>query len=135
MRKTLVWAAGSLALLTACSDALTVDDLAGSYSATTFTTQEGSATTDWLTGGASIHVTLSAAGNTSGRLFVPGGNEDGSDLDADLTGTWALAGSQVTFQHSADTFLRDMPFTVDAGRLIGEATFSGVTVRVVLERD
>jgi hypothetical protein len=135
MRKTAVLLAGSLALLSACSDTLTVDDLAGSYSATTFTTQEGSATTDWLAAGAFIHLTLTAAGNTSGRLFVPGGNEDGSDFDADLTGTWALAGSQVTFEHAADTFLRDTPFTADAGRLTAEGTFSGVTVRVVLERD
>jgi hypothetical protein len=135
MRKTLVLAAASLTLLPGCSDTLTVDDLAGSYSATTFTTREAGATTDWLAAGAFINLTLTATGNTTGRVFVPGGNEDGSDFDADLTGTWALAGSQVTFQHSADTFLRDMSFAVDAGRLTGEATFSGVTVRVVLERD
>lgn len=124
----------SLALLAACSDALTVESVAGSYEATTFTVREGSTTEDLLAAGASINLTLTAAGTTSGRLFVPGGAEDGSDFDADLTGAWALSGKQVTFDHAADTFIRDMPFTADDGRLSGEATFSGATLRVVLER-
>ena len=36
--------------------------------------------------------------------------------------------------HGADTFLRDMPLTVNDNRLEGERTFGNVRVRVVLAR-
>lgn len=121
-------------LLVACDDPVTVEGLAGTYMATTFTVTESGGTEDLLAAGASITLTLTAEGLTSGQLFVPEGNEDGSDFVADLAGTWALDGSQVSFGHSADTFLRDMSFEADGSRLTGEATFGGATLRVVLQR-
>lgn len=122
------------AVCAACSDPATVESPAGSYVATSFTVREGSTTEDMLSAGASIDVTLTAARTTSGRLFVPDGSEQGRDLDADLTGSWSLDSCQVTLAHAADTFLRDMPFTVDSHGLVGEATFGGARLRVVLER-
>ncbi len=125
-----------LMVVVACGDAQapTVQDVAGTYEATTFTTEEAGTTTDRLAAGASITLTLGADGSTTGRLFVPGGAEDGSDFDADLTGTWTLSESTVELAHDADTFMRDMPFAVDGSRLVGEATFSGVMIRVVLTK-
>lgn len=120
--------------ITACDDPLTANHLAGSYEASLFTVVEGSSTEDLLAQGASIDLTLNANGSTSGRLFVPGGNEDGSDLDTALDGKWTLDGSQVFFDHPADTFIRDMIFTASAGRLVGHATFDGVVLDVVLDR-
>lgn len=111
-----------------------VDDVAGTYHATTFATQEAGVTTDRLAEGASITLTLNTQLTTAGRLFVPGGNEDGSDFDADLTGTWTLTGRTVGLEHSADTFLRDMSLVAEGTRLTGQATFGGVTVRVELSR-
>lgn len=122
------------ALFSACEDPVSVDDLSGSYEASTFTLTQSGSTDDLLAQGASITLTLDADGSTSGRLFVPDGNEDGSDFDADLTGTWTRTGSQVSFDHPADTFIRDMSFAVDGSRLTGEATFSSGTFRVVLDR-
>lgn len=124
-------------LLVACGDdpaAPTLDEVVGTYHATTFTTQEAGTATDQLAGGASITLNLTAQLTTAGRLFVPGGNEDGSDFDADLTGTWTLTGRTVNLEHAADTFLRDMPITADGSRLTGQATFAGVTVRIVLSK-
>jgi hypothetical protein len=120
----------------ACSDstAPTLDDVAGSYTAEQFTTEEGGVVTDQLAGGASLNLVLASDGSTTGRLFVPGGDEGGGDFDADLVGTWSLDGATVTLDHEADTFLRDMPFTFSSGRLSGEATFSGVTIVVVLRK-
>ena len=119
-----------------CGDSTgpTMSDVAGSYEATTLTVEEGGVTTDFLSLGASFEITLSPSGTTTGRLFVPGGGEGGGDFDADLAGTWALNGTTVTFDHDADTFVRDMDFEYANDRLTGQETFNDVTISVVLAR-
>jgi hypothetical protein len=109
----------------------TVDSVAGTYHATTFTFDGGSGTTDLLAAGASVTVTLAPDGTTSGRMFVPGVGEGGSDLDADLAGTWSLSGTTVTFDQAADTFIRDTPFTATRSRLHGQEN-SGTEVVVLI---
>lgn len=47
-----------------------VTDVAGSYSATTFTTTNGGSTKDQVVGGASLALTLADNGTTTGRLGV-----------------------------------------------------------------
>jgi hypothetical protein len=139
-------------MMTACSDSptepgpLTVEAVAGVYGASgafgayTFTTVDGGMVTDWLEAGASILLRLNRDGTTEGELFVPGADENGSDFEANLTGTWQLAGGAVTLTHDADTFLREMPLTVVGGRLEGDQTFgrttnsSGTRVRLTLQR-
>jgi hypothetical protein len=132
------WSTGfCLAAALACSDSpfeATIENVAGAYSATRLTTTESGVTTNQLTHGATLDLTLAADGSTTGRLFIPGGAEGGGDFDEDLTGTWTLTGKSVTFDHAADTFVRDMPFTAGLDRLSGEATFGDVTVRVTLEK-
>jgi hypothetical protein len=124
------------ALVAACSDSTvpTMASVAGSYTATTFTVTESGGTTNILAAGGSISLTLAAAGTTSGTLFVPGGAEDGGDFDEDLTGTWTLQDSTVSLDHDADTFLRDMTLTVRGQQLVGQETFTDVTVAVVLAK-
>lgn len=126
------------AALLACdggpTEPLTVESVAGTYEAVTFTTTEQGTTTNWLARGASITLGLAADSTTSGRLFVPEGNEDGSDFEADLTGTWSLTADTVRLAHGADTFLRDMDFLVRERRLFGEAESGGVETRVTLQR-
>lgn len=106
----------------------------GAYGMYTLTTTENGQTIDRLAEGSSFTIELTADGRTTGRLFVPGGDEDGSDFDADLVGTWSLAGDVVEFAHEADTFLRDMVFQVEDARLSGDETFGDVRVRIVLEK-
>jgi hypothetical protein len=110
----------------------TVANVAGSYSALVFTLTSGVGTTDLLALGSSVTVTLATDRTTTGRLFVPGGAEDGSDLDEDLAGTWTLTGSTVTFNQTADTFIRDVEFTVTQNQLTSEGVFQGSTIRLVL---
>ena len=62
------------------------------------------------------------------------GVQSGADLDADLTGTWALSRGGVTFDQTADTFIRDVRFTADRNRLIGEATIGHQIVALVLTK-
>jgi hypothetical protein len=139
-------------MLTACSDSptepgpLTAEAVAGVYGASgafgtlTFTTVSSGDVTNWLDAGASISLRLNTDGTTEGELFIPGADEDGSDVEESLTGTWHLAGGAVTLEHDADTFLRDMPLTIVGGRLEGDRTFgqtagnSGTRVRLTLQR-
>jgi hypothetical protein len=112
----------------------TVETVAGSYTATTFTTTSPVGTINLLSLGATLTLSLDADGTTTGQLFVPNGAEDGSDLDADLAGTWSLTGSTVTFDQAADTFIPDVEFTAERDRLTGQDTFSGATIRLVLSK-
>jgi hypothetical protein len=132
------WIGLSIAVaLTACGDdpfSPTVENVSGSYTASTFTITTAGSTTNLLIGGSTVTVTLAADGSTTGRLFVPGGSENGGDIDADLAGTWTLTGSTVTFGQSSDTFIRDIPFTAGRNRLTADGTFSGATIHLVLTK-
>jgi hypothetical protein len=110
----------------------TLETVAGSYTASSLTLVSSVGTTDLLALGSTVAITLAPDGTTSGRLFVPGGADDGSDLDVDLSGTWTLSGTTVTFNQAGDSFIRDVEFTAKLNQLNGEGVFSGATVRVVL---
>jgi hypothetical protein len=109
-----------------------LETVAGSYTARSLTLSSSVGTTDLLALGSTVAITLAVDSTTSGRLFVPGGGDDGSDLDVDLSGTWALAGSTVTFNQAEDTFIRDVEFTAVRNQLNGEGVFSDATIRLVL---
>ena len=126
----------ALMLLAGCGgdDAFTPteESVAGTYQPTVFTVNSGLGPTDLLAAGATVDLTLAPDGTTSGRLFIPGGAEDGGDLDEDLAGTWALSGETVTVDQAADTFIRDVEFTAGRNTLTAEGTFDGVTVSLQL---
>jgi hypothetical protein len=109
--------------------------VAGSYTATTFTLSTVVGEIDLLAGGATVTLDLDANGTTTGRLLVPGGNTDGSDLEEDLTGTWSLTDSSVTFDQSEATFIPEIEFIASENRLTGEGSFSGGTLRLVLTKE
>lgn len=135
-RLLLLEAAGAL-LVSGCDDVFTpsVANVAGDYTATTFTTTTDGATTDQLARGASLVLQLAPDRTVAGRLFVPNGAEGGGDFDETMAGTWTVTGDVVTFDQEADTFVRDMSFTASPRRLRGEAAFpSGVMIRVVLAK-
>ena len=112
----------------------TVANVAGTYNATLFTATNSTGTLNLLSLGATVHVVLNPDGTTTGHLFVPDlGQEDG-ELDADLTGTWTLSGSTVTFSQTADTFIRDVEFTASQNSLESEGTFDGTTLHLALAK-
>ena len=128
------------AALAACGDDddgfnPTVDTVAGSYTATTFTLNSGVGVVDLLEAGASVTATLDPDGTTTGRLLVPAVGEGGSNLDEDLAGTWSLSGNTVTFTPSGSTLLDDVDFAVSENRLTGEGTYEGAVLLLVLTRD
>jgi hypothetical protein len=112
----------------------TEETVAGSYTASTFTLTTSAGTTNLLGQGATVSLNLAADGTTTGRLFVPGGADDGGDLEEDLVGTWTLVGSTVTFNQAADTFIPDTEFLATRNTLTGEDSFGGTTLRLVLTK-
>jgi hypothetical protein len=113
----------------------TLESVAGSYQASSLTGTQSGITVNLLSLGASVEIVLNENGTTTGRVFAPGLDDGGQDLDVDLAGTWSLQGETVTFNQAGDSFIRDVPFTVGRNRLQGEGTFKTVTVRLTLTKE
>jgi hypothetical protein len=138
-RSTLKLAPVLLLLTLACGgddtpSAPTVESVAGSYQASSLTGTQSGITVNLLSLGASVEMVLNEDFTTTGRVFAPGLDQGGQDLDLDLAGTWTLQGETVTFSHTGETFIRNVPFTVGPNRLQGEGTFRTVTVRLTLTK-
>ena len=127
-------------LLLACGGDSTsppADMAVGNYTAVEFVSSGNSGQKNELAVGGSLVLNLNANGTTSGHLHLvaPGG---GPDFDADMAGTWTRAGMTVDINQPADTFVRDMPFTltpnVGSWDLVGNQTFSETNIRVRLSR-
>lgn len=112
----------------------TPDDVAGSYTASTFTLTTEGVPLDLLALGATVTADLEADGTTTGRLFVPDIGQ-GAALDEDLTGTWTLTENTVTFSQSNSTVIQDVDFAVGSNSLTGEGTYQGAILLLVLTRE
>lgn len=124
----------ALALIGCDDDPTSPGDADGSYEATFWTGTEGGTTTDILAAGGIFDIALTPQGTTTGRLFIPGSVTGEGDFDLSLAGTWTQNGTVVDFNHAADTFVRDMPFTVQGSTLVGDRTFGDLRIRVTLSR-
>ncbi|MDT8341176.1 MAG: hypothetical protein RQ751_06660 [Longimicrobiales bacterium] len=117
-----------LLLAASCGDdgvtEVRIEDVAGSYAATQFSA-EGN---DVLAAGGSLTLTLGTNGTVSGLLRVPEGV--GGPFEADMAGTYTLAGDRITFSQQADTFVRDAEWRWSGGVLRTD----GPVVTVVLDR-
>ena len=148
-KRTLMLAATVLVLgAAACEDDDDLDDptlasLAGNFEARgetgVFSVTIGGLPVDVLDAGGFVELSLEADGTTTGRLFFPGGDEDGGDLDETLDGTWSLREDDddwvVELSHESDTFLRDVELEVESNdRLSIDETVSGARVQVQLIR-
>ncbi len=110
-------------------------DVAGSYDATVLTVTQADVQHDFIAAGATVHLVLDEGGTTSGHLFIPASDlSHGEALDADMAGSWTLDNTIVHIAQSADTFIRDVPLTVDGNDLTGDATFDDVQVHLVMSR-
>lgn len=111
------------------------ESVAGSYTATTFLVTQQNIVADLLQLGSGVILDLATDGTVTGHIFVPNGNEDGSDLDLDLTGSWTLDGAIVRFDMpEADTFIRDIAFTAGANTLSAEQNSGGTRIQLVLTK-
>ena len=131
---------GLPALLLACggSDEPSSSPYAGSYVATSWTTTGNSGQQHPLVNGSTLQITLAENGTTSGHLHFAASGANPA-LDADMAGTWTVSGNVVDFTQAADTFVRDMLFTVDSDihgvmTLTGDQGFSGTRIQITLTR-
>lgn len=99
--------------LTGCgSDSTAPSSVAGTYLARSFvTTSSAGQITNQLASGSDVQLTLRSDGTTTGQLHVAASGSVPA-FDADMAGTWTLTGNTVTFTQAADTFVRNMTFTV-----------------------
>jgi hypothetical protein len=131
---------GLPAVLLACggSDEPASSPYAGSYVATSWTTTGNSGHQDQILAGSTLQITLNSNGTTTGHLHMAA-TAANPVFDGDMAGTWAVNGNVIDFTQTADTFVRDMPFTVDSNiqgimTLTGDQTFSGTRIQLTLTR-
>jgi hypothetical protein len=132
---TLLTAAALVAAIVACSDPFnpTSENIVGTYVLETLRT----GTHDWVANGATIDLTLTIDGGTSGHLFMPGAGNGGADVDQDLSGGWMLRSDTLYFLQSPGNFNTFFPYMVWAphkNRLVALQGLNGSLVRVVLRK-
>jgi hypothetical protein len=124
----------SAALLVAC-DSTEPNSLAGTWAATSFViTEPGEAPTDVLAAGGSLTITIASNNSTTGTLFVPASLAGGSDFTGSMAGTASRNGNSVTFDQTADTFVRNMTWTLAGNAMTTAAVVAGVTLNITLTR-
>ena len=131
---------GAVAMI-GCNDvtSLSRNGPAGNYTAIILVSTENSVPTNVLAGGGSFTLNLAGNGTTSGRLYiVASGATPG--VDADMAGTWTRNGDTVEFTQAADTFVRDMTFTIEqisdgVWFLVGDQVFGTIRINVRLAQN
>jgi hypothetical protein len=136
--QTLVCAVAIVASACGSDSTSPANSAAGNYTAISFVTSGNSGQTNQIALGSTLQLNLATNGTTSGHLHIAASGSDPA-FDADMAGTWTQAGSVVTISQSADTFVRDMPFTLsfdpaNGWILVGNQTFSGTNIQVTLKR-
>jgi hypothetical protein len=102
--------------------------LAGTYAATTLLfTPPDRPQIDVLAQGGALTLTIAADNRTSGTLSVPASAAGGTAFTASMAGTAVREGGLVHFEQSADSFVRDLVFTVGPNTLTARQTLSAGT--------
>ena len=125
------------AALLGCSDSTTEPtSIAGSYTASTFTlTPTGSTSRDVLAAGGSLTINIASSNAITGTLNVPASVTGGSAFVADMAGTATVTGSTVRFTQSADTFVRDLNWTIQGNTLrVTNQTAGSASFTITLTR-
>lgn len=129
--------AAVLLAVAACGDkdltAPTVGEVAGTYTATTFTATSGATTTDYLNQGGSITVTLASNATTSGSMVIPT-TALGAGATYDLAGTWRLTATTVQFTGTGAHPMEDLTWIFEDDELLGYGTLNGNTIAVTMRK-
>lgn len=107
---------------------------AGDYALTTFLVTQGGATRNFKSQGASLQLTLAGGGKVHGKLSLPGGAPDGSDVSQDLSGSWKAnkADGTITFDFDGNPpYLNEVPFKSTGSQLSAQASPASDSTTVV----
>jgi hypothetical protein len=108
-------------------------DVAGTYTAEDLKTTTAGVTTNQLAAGASMSLVLNSDGTTLGRLFMPASTSPA--IDASMVGRWTLTpNGDIDLIQDADTFVRDMLFSVSDNTLTGDQVFGTTRIQLVLTK-
>jgi hypothetical protein len=136
-----ILASALLLALGACRGTTDPDPLVGTYLATTLEmTSTPAGTVDLLAAGGTLGINVARLNVpndyvTAGSLVLPPALNAGTPYTALLTGKATLTGSTVTFDLAADTFVRDLTYTLVENRLearnqtVGSATYTLILTR------
>jgi hypothetical protein len=125
-----------LAGIAACSYGTESVRLDGTYVASVFrVTPQGQSQIDVLGAGGSMTLTIGSNNAVTGTLVVPGSVTGGGPLSESMAGTAARDGDEVTFTQTADTFVRDLTWSLSAeGLRVTNQTAGGASFTVTLSR-
>ena len=129
-----------IAAVLACGDSTSPGSTpVGSYTAIIFVTSDVNGPTNQLALGGTLQINLAANGTTSGHLHAAASGAQ-PVFDADMAGTWTQNGEVIDFSQTADTFVNDMPFTIQristsVSALVGDKVFLGTRINVTLAHD
>jgi len=127
--------ASALAATTACGGSTTTDPIVGTFLATTFRiAPAGQGAIDVLAQGGVLGLNVANNFVTAGTLIIPASVNGGTTFTASLAGTAVRTESTVRFTQSADTFVRDLTFTLAADSLTANQTLGDTTYDLVLRR-
>lgn len=147
MRSTIAIAFLFAILITGCDSTGPDDDtdadaqVAGSYEATTFQLERPDETYDILEQDGEFDLTLSEGGEVDGHFLVPCSIPDScEDPEADSVeisfgGVYEVEQDTVNFDHSTDTFVREIPWLYEEGTLSASTGGPDGGLRVVLTRN
>lgn len=114
-----------------------VGTIGGLYQASEFVTTGSGGQTNQLLAGSTVTINLLPNGATTGHLHLAA-TASNPAFDADLAGTWAQSGNTVTFEQDADTFIRNMTFTVvptaSSWQLVADQVFAGTRIQLTLSQ-
>jgi len=125
---TLLTLSSTLSLLGACGSSSDPDSLAfaGDYDASVMiVTAAGLHPVDLLAGGSSLTISIAGDSSVTGHLFIPAAITGTGDLDDDLAGTASATVSTISFDQTADTFVRDLTFTRHRDYLSADQMING----------
>jgi hypothetical protein len=120
----------------ACRNPADPDPLVGTFFATTFTvTSPGQAPVNVLSAGGSLGLNVANNYVVTGTLIIPPSLNGGTTFTASMAGTLDTAGTGIRFVQPADTFVRDLTFTLVENRLEAvNQTVGGTTYELILTR-
>ncbi len=136
--RSLLAAVAIVSTLAACGDdgLIDPDPIVGAYTATTFrATASGQQEIDVLARGGSLTITIGSNNTTTGSLTIPANVTGAAAIQASMAGTIERNGNGVTFEQTADTFVRDLNWTVANNTIsVTNQSVGGASWTIVLAR-
>jgi len=122
----------------ACGDdgAIGSGSIAGTYTATTCRLKPPSSSEiNVLAQGGNLSIVISGNSTTTGTLNLPAIVTGGAALQTSMAGAVDRNGNSVSFEQTADTFVRDLYWTVSGNTItVTNQSVSGATWTIVLTR-